>query len=69
MPREYTELPGWVFDADEISVDIYRLCGRDQAGRNVEIVGFDEEALMERCSEVGHRKVYSDRSEAGLVST
>jgi hypothetical protein len=49
MPRIFPELPGWSFDADEISVGVYRAFGRDTAGRNVEAFGLDRETIIEKC--------------------
>ena len=49
MPRTFPELPDWSFDADEVSVGVYRAFGRDRDGRNVEASGLDPEALIEKC--------------------
>jgi hypothetical protein len=49
MARSFPELPGWSFDADEVSAGVYRAFGRDRAGRNVEASGLDPEALIEKC--------------------
>jgi hypothetical protein len=49
MPRTFPELPGWTFDADEVSAGVYRAFGRDRLGRNVESTGTDPEALIEKC--------------------
>ncbi len=49
MARSFPELPGWLFDADEVSAGVYRAFGRDRAGRNVEASGVDPEALIEKC--------------------
>lgn len=51
MPREFSELPGWLFDADEVSAGVYRAFGRDHAGRNVEATGLDPDALIEKCKQ------------------
>jgi hypothetical protein len=51
MPREFPELPGWSFDADEVSAGVYRAFGRDRAGRNVEATGLDPDALIEKCKQ------------------
>ena len=39
MPREFKELPGWSFAIDEVSAGVYRVLGRDLAGRTVEATG------------------------------
>jgi hypothetical protein len=49
MPTEFPELPDWSFDADEISAGVYRVFGKDTAGRNVEVTGHDPEALIQKC--------------------
>jgi hypothetical protein len=49
MERQFPELPGWTFDADEVSMNVYKVYGRDQAGRNVEMKGMDPDKLLERC--------------------
>jgi hypothetical protein len=49
MPREFPELPGWSFDAEEVSAGVYRAFGRDRAGRNVEATGLDPDGLLEKC--------------------
>ncbi len=49
MTREFPELPGWSFDADEVLAGVYRALGRDRAGRNVEATGVDPEAVIEKC--------------------
>ncbi len=51
MAREFPELPGWSFDADEVSAGVYRAFGRDRAGRNVEVTGIDTDALIEKCKQ------------------
>lgn len=51
MPKEFNELPGWSFDADEVSAGVYRAFGRDRAGRNVEATGLDPDALIEKCKQ------------------
>ncbi len=49
MAHEFPDLPGWSFDADEISLGVYRAFGRDRAGRNVEATGLDPDVLIEQC--------------------
>jgi len=49
MPREFAELPGWSFDAEEVSAGVYRAFGRDRSGRNVEACGLDPDDLIEEC--------------------
>jgi hypothetical protein len=49
MPQTFPELPGWSFDVDEVSANVYRAFGRDRAGRNVEATGLDPDTLVEKC--------------------
>jgi hypothetical protein len=49
MARTFPELPDWWFDADEVSVGVYRAFGRDRSGREVDASGLDPETLIEKC--------------------
>jgi hypothetical protein len=49
MPREFKELPGWSFAIDEVSAGVYRVIGRDLAGRAVEATGPRLKVLIEKC--------------------
>jgi hypothetical protein len=49
MAVEFEELPGWRFDADEVSAGVYKANGVDRQGRNVEAMGTDPDALIEKC--------------------
>lgn len=49
MPREFKELSGWQFDADEVSAGVYHAVGQDGAGRTVEATGIDPNELIEQC--------------------
>jgi hypothetical protein len=49
MSPTYPELPGWTFNADEVSANVYRAFGRDRAGRTVEATGTDPDALIQKC--------------------
>jgi hypothetical protein len=48
-PIEFKELPGWKFQADEISAGIYRGAGCDAEGRSIESIGTDPDAVIEKC--------------------
>ena len=61
MAKKYDELPGWTFHIDEISANVYQVKAHDEAGRNIEINGFDVEALIEECKEYACK--YLDRKE------
>jgi hypothetical protein len=51
MSKEFVELPGWLFNAEEISAGVYKAFGRDRVGRNVEAIGFDPDALIKKCKQ------------------
>jgi hypothetical protein len=61
MPREFPELPGWSFDAQEVSAGAYRAFGRDRAGRNVEATGLDPDALIEKCKQAALQMMSDSR--------
>lgn len=47
--KQFSELPTWSFDADEVSAGVYRASGHDYAGQKVEATGTDPDALIEKC--------------------
>jgi hypothetical protein len=49
VPIEFKELPGWQFEVDEISAGVYKVCGKDKSGRNVEAIGVDPDTLIDKC--------------------
>ena len=49
MSREFNDLPGWSFRIDEVSAGVYRVVGRDLAGRTVEATGPRLRVQMEKC--------------------
>lgn len=51
MTKTFDDLPGWNFDIDEISANVYRVKAHDEAGRNVEKTGLNLEKLIEECRE------------------
>jgi hypothetical protein len=66
MQQEFPELPGWVFDANEVSVGVYKAFGRDRAGRNVEATGFDPDVLIEQCKQAALQMMI-DSKKSGCV--
>jgi C-terminal processing protease CtpA/Prc len=66
MPREFPELPGWSFDADEVSAGVYRAFGRDRAGRNVEATGIDPDVLIEKCKQAALQMMSDTKTSTGL---
>ena len=67
MPKEFKELPGWSFDADEMSAGVYRAFGRDRAGRNVEATGLDPDALIEKCKQAAIQMMADSRKAGGAT--
>ena len=65
MPLEFKELPGWSFDAHEVSAGVYRAFGRDRAGRNVEATGLDPDALIEKCKQAAIQMMADSRKASG----
>ena len=51
MAIEFSEIPGWSFDVDEISAGVFKAVGRGRAGQTVEATGVDPVMLMERCKQ------------------
>ena len=49
MAVEFAELPGWYFDADEVSAGVFTAKGWDLFGRAVEATGTDPDKLIEKC--------------------
>jgi len=57
MRREFKELPGWSFAIDEVSAGVYRVVGRDLAGRTVEATGPRLKVLIEQCLQAASQKM------------
>ena len=51
MAQKFTDLPGWTFDVDEVSANVYKVVGRDAVGRTFEKSGFDPDQLLEEAKE------------------
>lgn len=49
MPRDFGELPGWSFAIEKVSAGVYRVVGRDLAGRTVEATGPRLKVQIEKC--------------------
>ena len=49
MPIEFPDLPGWTFNVEEVSFGVYRVFGRDEAGRSIAKSGTDPDTLLEEC--------------------
>ena len=57
MPIEFSELPDWQFEVDEVSAGVYKVCGKDKSGRNVEVTGTDPDELLAECKESAARMI------------
>jgi hypothetical protein len=55
MAERFSELPGWLFETTEVSVGVYKTLGRDEAGRSVEAMGLEPEALIQKCRQAAVR--------------
>ena len=65
MAIKFTELPGWSFDADELSAGVFMAFGSDRFGRKIEKTGTDPDPLIEACRQDALRmmKDYDARKE------
>lgn len=43
------DAPGWSFDVDEVSANVFQVKGSDLSGRTVEMTGTDPDELIEKC--------------------
>jgi hypothetical protein len=46
MTLTLNDLPDWTFDADEVSMGVYRVRGRHRLGWTIELTAESEEALI-----------------------
>ena len=37
MRMEYPQLPGWIFEIDEVSAGVYQVNARDEQGRTIQL--------------------------------
>jgi len=49
MKKEFSELPGWSFEVEELSAGGYRVTATARSGRTFETKGTDREALLAEC--------------------
>jgi len=63
MSITFKELPGWDFDIDEISAGVYKVNGRDELGRSIELTGTDPEALLEECKKYAAKTIADSKRE------
>lgn len=61
MKETFSDLPGWIFDLDEVSANVYEVIGRDTYGHCVFAKGVDLDDLLEKCRK--QAKCYSSNKE------
>jgi len=49
MRKAYADLPGWTFDMDEVSANVYEVVGRDDMGNSVFVKGVDLDVVVAEC--------------------
>ena len=57
MPERFKELPGWLFEVDEVSAGVYKVYGKDISGRSGEATGTEPEALLDECKRFAKRMI------------
>ena len=60
MKQEYTELPAWTFEVDQLSEDIFYVIGKDKTGHQVSAEGFDVDQIIQQCKKYAK---YVDQSQ------
>ena len=48
---KYKDIPGWTFEVQETSANVYKVIGYDSHGRSVEHQGLDPDELLQRSKE------------------
>lgn len=51
MKKSFQDVPGWTFDIEEVSANVYEVTGTDSVGHRVQIKGTDPDALLEDARE------------------
>ena len=49
MTEQFPELPGWQFQLDEVSANVYEVVAQDRQGHRVRAKGTNPDALLEQC--------------------
>jgi len=47
MKQSFQDLPGWAFEIDEVSANVYEVTGTDTDGHTVKLKGTDPETLLD----------------------
>ncbi len=53
------DLPGWVFEIEEVSANVYEVTGIDGSGHRVQVRGADPDEVLEQ-ARTGARKLQAD---------
>ena len=61
MKRVFQDLPGWLFDIDEVSNGVYRVTAVDESRRQVSRIGTEPELLIEQCRSEAQGIICSDQ--------
>jgi hypothetical protein len=60
MSETFKELPGWTFEIDEVSANVYQVKGHDEVGRAVERTGTDIDTILEECKKYAREQLNPD---------
>jgi hypothetical protein len=66
MKKSFADLPGWIFDMNEISAGVYEIIAKDSTGCTVSAKGIDLELLIDQCRLDAH-KISSHGSDQGSM--
>ena len=55
MKKTFQELPGWEFDMDEVSANVYEVIAQNKQGKRVSAKGIDLDALIAQCKTEARR--------------
>jgi hypothetical protein len=47
MRQSFQDVPGWTFEIEEVSANVYEVTGTDSVGHRVQMKGTDPDALLE----------------------
>ena len=47
MKQSFQDVPGWTFEIEEVSANVYEVTGMDRGGHRVQVKGTDPDALLE----------------------
>jgi hypothetical protein len=62
MREEFSDLPGWTFEIDEVSNNLFQVVGRDSYGNRVEAMGVNSEAKpLEDCKRAAAKLIEDQR--------